>query len=153
VRGDEQSCCAVRLIAGNRRTLAPHGNLRHHSSSLVRPPGRLTFRIARDPADGARCAFRYAERAQVVALAAYPMQRIAMAPVDLFSRGRLLRQHRGLREEKRRAQTKQLRARRTAATGALQEENDQCVACSRRRSGCPRNRCCRIQYRDVLGRW
>jgi len=72
--------------------------------------------------------FRYAENVrQVVALAAYPIQRVAMAPVDLFHGVvNYFSSTAALREENSELRTKQLRA----AQGlqqleALQEENDQ----------------------------
>ena len=72
--------------------------------------------------------FRYAENVrQVVALAAYPIQRVAMAPVDLFlGVADYFGSTAALREQNAALRTKQLRA----AQGlqqleALQEENDQ----------------------------
>ena len=72
--------------------------------------------------------FRYAENVrQVVALAAYPIQRVAMAPVDLFHGVvNYFSSTAALREENSALRTKQL----GAAQGlqqleALQEENDQ----------------------------
>jgi rod shape-determining protein MreC len=72
--------------------------------------------------------FRYAENArQVVALAAYPLQRIAMAPVDLF-RGvaNYFGNVTALREENAELRTKQLRsAPEMLQLEALKEENNQ----------------------------
>lgn len=72
--------------------------------------------------------FRYAENVrQVVALAAYPLQRIAMAPVDLF-RGvaNYFGSVAALREENAELRTKQLRAApELLQLESLKEENDQ----------------------------
>jgi rod shape-determining protein MreC len=72
--------------------------------------------------------FRYAENVrQVVALAAYPIQRIAMAPVDLFlGVADYFGSTAALREENAALRTKQLRAaQELLQLEALQEENNQ----------------------------
>ena len=72
--------------------------------------------------------FRYAESVrQVVALAAYPIQRVAMAPVDLFhSVADYFGSTAALREENAALKTKQLRAApELLRLEALQEENNQ----------------------------
>jgi rod shape-determining protein MreC len=72
--------------------------------------------------------FRYAENVrQVVALAAYPIQRIAMAPVDLFySVTNYFGSTAALQEENTALKTKQLRAApELLRLEALQEENNQ----------------------------
>ena len=72
--------------------------------------------------------FRYAENVrQAVALAAYPMQRVAMAPVDLFHGVvNYFSTTTALREENNTLRTKQLRsAQGLLQLEALQEENNQ----------------------------
>ncbi len=72
--------------------------------------------------------FRYAENVrQVVALAAYPLQRIAMAPVDLFHGvANYFSSAAALREENAALKAKQLRAApELLQLEALQEENNQ----------------------------
>ena len=72
--------------------------------------------------------FRYAESVrQVVALAAYPLQRVAMAPVDLFHAvGNYFGSTSALREENAELRTKQLRAApELLRLEALKEENNQ----------------------------
>ena len=72
--------------------------------------------------------FRYAEKVrQVVALAAYPIQRVAMAPVDLLHGGAdYFGSTAALREENAALRTKQLRAaQELLQLAALQEENNQ----------------------------
>jgi rod shape-determining protein MreC len=72
--------------------------------------------------------FRYAESVrQVVALAAYPIQRIAMAPVDLFHGvAAYFGSTAALREENSALRTRQLRAApELLRLAALQEENNQ----------------------------
>lgn len=72
--------------------------------------------------------FRYAEKVrQVVALAAYPIQRVAMAPVDLLhGAADYFGSTAALREENAALRTKQLRAaQELLQLEALQEENNQ----------------------------
>ncbi|MFH1044703.1 MAG: rod shape-determining protein MreC [Pseudomonadota bacterium] len=72
--------------------------------------------------------FRYAENVrQVVALAAYPMQRVAMAPADLFHRvANYFAGTAALREENAALRTRQLRAApELLQLAALKEENNQ----------------------------
>ena len=90
--------------------------------------------------------FRYAENVrQVVALAAYPIQRIALAPVDLFlGRGELFpASTTALREENSALRIKAvaLRPGAAAAGGAERRRTTSCAACSTRRSGCRANPC------------
>ena len=86
--------------------------------------------------------FRYAENVrQVVALAAYPMQRIAMAPVDLFhGAANYFASAAALREENSALKMKQLRAApELLQLEALKEENNQLRRLLEAQERSPRN--------------